>query len=156
MKGIIGESQLSIRNRIIHLTFPRSEPIVKKITDISGKIRWDTDDLCLINQGSGEVTVIIDEYNYHHFDSIRSHILDSKEKLALLTVKESGKDEKVKGIDVPGLYAYFITQLSKKGINIIEIISTSSQLSFIIEESVASNAYNILNSCVTYCKNTGN
>ena len=148
LKKIISKSQLSMKDNIVHLTFPRNQIVVNNINAASQKIRWDLDEICLINQGAGEITVIIDKSNLNLFKDYD----DKKGKLAVLTIKESPIKQKDKGIDVPGLYAYFINQLSKRGINIIEIISTSSQVSFIIEEKDLTNSYSIIKECVEYCK----
>lgn len=145
LKKVVSNSQLSIRDNIIHITMERNETNMKKINEISKKISWDKDEICLINQGSGEITVIADQKNHKLFEG------EIKKNLALLTVKESINE--VKGIDVPGLYSYFISQLSKNTVNILEIVSTSSQVSFLIEEKDLTKSYEILKRCVNFSKN---
>jgi len=147
LKSIVSRSQISMKDNIVHLTFERNESVVNMINNASKKIKWNLDEVCLINQGAGEITVIIDKNNQMLFGKYA----EKRENLALLTIKESSPGE-IKGIEVPGLYAYLITQLTRKGINIIEIISTSSQISFIIEEKDLTNSYNILKECVDYCR----
>ncbi len=145
LKKIISSSQIVVRDNICHVALERNFQNMGKINDISKKIRWDTDEIFLVNQGAGEITVIIDEKN--------SRLIvgrETRKNLALLTVKENNLE--VKGIEVPGLYAYFITQLSRKAVNILEIISTNSQISFLIVEKDLSRSYEILKNAVDYCR----
>ncbi len=144
LKKVISNSQINIRDNIIHVTMDRTLGSMNKVNEISKKIRWDQDEFCLINQGAGEITIIADEKNIKLFNG------EIKKKLALLTIKESITE--TKGIDTPGLYSYFISQLSKRAVNIIEIVSTSSQVSFLIDEKDLTKAYDILKKCVEFCK----
>jgi aspartokinase len=145
LREVISNSQITVRDNVVHMTAERTQANMVKIQEASKKIKWDKDEICLINQGAGEITVIVDK---KHMVLLEGEI---KKNLALLTVKES--DYEVKGIDVPGLYAYFISNLSKKFVNILEIISTSSQVSFLIEEKDLTKAYEILKGCVDFCRN---
>jgi hypothetical protein len=52
------------------------------------------------------------------------------------------------GIDVPGLYAFFIGQLARDGINILELISTRTQLTLVLDEEDLSPAYSVLNESI--------
>lgn len=150
LKEIIAASQISIKDNIAHITYQRNETTANVINEASKNIKWDLDEICLINQGPGEITIIIDEANLNVLNQKKA--IEIRKKLALLTIKEKLVDEKYRSIDIPGLYAYFVTQLSKKGVNIQEVISTSSQISFLIDETDLTKAYEILKSCVEYCK----
>jgi hypothetical protein len=51
-------------------------------------------------------------------------------------------------LDTPGICYFFIKSLAWEGINIIEVVSVKSELTFILEDNDAQNAYGILNSLV--------
>ena len=144
LKAVVAHSQITVRDNVSHLTIERTFQNMQKIQDASKKIRWDKDEICLVNQGAGEMTVVADQKNIQLFGP------ECKNGLALLTVKESDYD--IKGIDVPGLYAYFISSLSRRSINILEVISTSSQVSFLLEEKDLTKGYEILKACIEFCK----
>ncbi|MBU0758062.1 MAG: hypothetical protein KKF44_08375 [Nanoarchaeota archaeon] len=152
LKKIISNSQIVMKDNISHLTFSRSEEIVSRLNKISQKIKWDKDEVFLINQGPGEITAIIDEYNFNYFFDIEKKVTEKRDSLVLISIKETPYMDMEKGIDTPGLYAYFINRIARKGINIIEVISTSSQVSFLIDETDFTRAYNTINESIRYCR----
>jgi len=152
MKNIIADSQLSTKNDIVHMTFKRTDWISSKIGEISKRIEWDQEDIFLVNQGHGEITVIIDKKNKSLFNDCKKYLIEETNNLSLLSIKEaySNNSENKKGIDVPGIYSYFISKLSRNSINIIEIISTLSQLTFILKNKDLLNAYKLLIESIEY------
>ncbi|MBI2655374.1 hypothetical protein HYX06_03040 [Candidatus Woesearchaeota archaeon] len=142
LKKIIANTQLSTKNDIIHITFKRNQNVVNQISKISSKIEWDNEEIFFVNQGSGEITVIIDKKNKQLLDGCRSYLTEYTKNLAVLSLKELFQME---GRDIPGLYAYFISQISRNGINIIELASTLSQLTFVISENDITRAYEVIN-----------
>lgn len=146
----ISNSQVSLKNDIIHVTFPMENLIVNEINNISKKIRWDLDEILFINQGSGEITIVFDKKNKSLFKKILFRAVEIREDSAILSIRES----KIKGmkpsIDVPGLYAYFLNQISSNGINILDVVSTRSQITFVVHESDLTKTYEIINSCIKH------
>jgi len=146
----IANSQLSLKNDIVHATFSRNNSVVSAISEISKKIRWDLDELLFINQGSGEITIVFDKKNKHLFNRILQQALDVRENSAILSIREPKTKGLKPGIEVCGLYSYFISQISKHGINILDIISTKTQITFVIIEKDLTKAYNVVNDCIRF------
>ena len=146
----IANSQVSLKNDIVHVTFYRNNSIVNEINEISKKIRWDLDEVLFINQGSGEITLVFDKKNKHLFGKILANAVEVRENSAILSIKEG----KIKGltpsIEVPGLYAYFLNQISKNGLNILDVISTRSQITFVINEKDLIKSYEVINNCIKH------
>lgn len=147
LKKIIANTQLSTKNDIIHVTFKRNQNVVNQISKISSKIKWDNEEIFFVNQGSGEITVILDKKNKQLLEECKQYTVEYTKNLAILSLKESFQME---GRDIPGLYAYFINQISRNGINLIEIVSTLSQLTFVVSENDIIKAYELINAKIKY------
>ena len=57
---IIAYSQLSIKDDIVRIAFNRTDRIVADINEIVRNILWDPDGVLFVNQGGGEINVILD------------------------------------------------------------------------------------------------
>lgn len=147
---IIASCQLSTRNDVVHMTFERNQVVLEKIADVSRKIRWGQEEMFYINQGSGEVTVIIDDKNRHLLKDLDKFRIEVSRHLAVLSINESISKESVKSIDTPGIYAYFINQLARRSINIVEVISTYSQITFVLENDDLMRAHDIIRRNILY------
>jgi len=66
----IAYSQLSIKDDIVHVTFSRTDRIVTVINEITKNILWDPDDVLFLNQGGGEITLILDREKKALFQNI--------------------------------------------------------------------------------------
>lgn len=150
VKSIISRSQLSTKNDVIHLTFKRDDTILAKILDVSKKIRWNEGETFFFNQGLGEVTIIIDQKYRKLFEDCRKFLIEESRDLCIISVKENSEEKEEKSIDVPGVYSYFIGQLSRKSVNIVEVVSTYTQLSFILKSRDLLRAYSILEDSIRY------
>jgi len=128
----IAYSQLLIKNDIIHITFKRSDNILNLMNNLSKKIQQDSDEIFNINQGGGEITIVCEANKERLFDHLLIEALEIRRKTAVIRIQEA----KLKGIkpsiDVPGLYAFFISLISNNNINILDLISTRTQLTFIV------------------------
>lgn len=147
---IIAGSQLFTKNDVVHLTFKRNDAVLQRVNEVSKRINWGNEEIFLINQGSGEVTIILDKKNEHMFDACSDYMIESTENLTIISVQEVLEKGMEKSIDVPGIYAYFTSQLARRGINIISVISTYTQITFAFEMAEFVKAYETLNECITY------
>lgn len=146
----ISNSQVSLKNDIVHATFFRNNTIVSGINEISKKIRWDLDEILFINQGSGEITIVFDKKNKYQFKKILANAVEVRDNSAILSIREGKIKGLMPSIEVPGLYAYFINQISQNGINILDVVSTRSQITFVIKESDLIKSYEVINNCIKH------
>jgi serine/threonine protein kinase len=147
---IIAYSQLSIKDDIVHVTFSRTDRLVTAIDEITKNIPWDPEQILFINQGGGEITLILDREKKALFQDILPQAIEIREKVAVIRIREPKAEDIVPGVDVPGLYGYFIDQMSKIPINILDIISTRSTLTLVIAEEDLMRAYSALSDCIQY------
>lgn len=100
------------------------------------------DDIFYINQGANEVTVIVDKKNKH---LIKGTPLLHKDNLALVSIKDSLIHTQTNYRITPGFVHMFLSNISKEGINVEDIISTYSQVTFVIEEKYVAQVLKICN-----------
>ena len=103
MEKNIAYSQLSIKDDIVHVTFSRTDRIVTVINEITKNILWDPDDVLFINQGGGEITLILDREKKALFQNILPQAIEIREKVAVIRIREPKVEDIVPGIDIPGL-----------------------------------------------------
>lgn len=153
---LIAYSKLLIKNDIVHVTFNTSDKIVNALNEIAQKIPRDSDEILFINQGGGEITLVFENDKEALFKNILSQAIEIRKKTAVVRILESKVGGVKASINVPGLYAFFINQVSKNNINILDIISTKSQLTLVIDEEDLTLTYSILNACTKYFRSKEN
>ena len=150
-RDILKDSELIMKTNIVDLTLERTKEVMKALNEVSKTIRWDMGDIMFIIQGTAEVTVIIDKKNFKKFDRIKNKIIEKKEDLALLSLREP---EEITSYSrgLVGFLALLSTLLANKNINIWEAATTHKQNIFIIYESDLPKAYETLNKLINFYK----
>jgi serine/threonine protein kinase len=149
---IIAHSQLWIKDDIVLVTFNRTDRILSAINEITQKVPWDPDQVLFFNQGGGEITLILDREIRASFQDILTQAIETREKAAVIRIRESKAEDGVPGIEVPGMFAYFINQLSRNRINILDIISTRSTLMFVVAGEDLMPAYSVLSDGIQHLR----
>ena len=148
---ILKDSDLILKNNILDLTFERTKEVMKNINEVSKTIRWDMGDIMFVIQGTAELTVIIDKKNLKKFDTIKNKIIEKKEDLALLSLREPDEVSSYSR-GLVGFFALLTTLLADKNINIWEVATTYKQNIFIIYESDLPKAYETLKKLIEFYK----
>jgi len=146
----IAYSQLSIKDDIVRIIFNRTDKIVTVINEIVKNILWNPDEVFFISQGGGEITLILDREKRALFQNILPQAREIREKLAVIRIQEPKAEDIVPGIEIPGLYAYFVNQLSKIGINIMDMMSPGSTFMLVIAEQDLMRTYAALSKSIQY------
>jgi len=142
--------ELIIKNKIMTLSFHRTKRAMTLINEISKDIRWDMGDIMFFIQGSGEITVITDKKHEAKFDKLKSELVEKKDSLALLSIREP--DALTYSKEVPGFLALLTQTLSDNGINIYESATTFKQTMFIVHEKDITKAYEAFNKLIEHYK----
>ncbi|UCG89145.1 MAG: hypothetical protein JSW71_11645, partial [Gemmatimonadota bacterium] len=144
LSKLIGYSRLSMKNDISYLSFKRSDEIVEAINSIARGIPRDSDEVFFVNQGGGTITVICEAEKERLLDSVRNQAVYYRPRVGVLSIQEAHEEDVPASIEVPGLYAYFINRLAEGGINILDLISTRTQLTVIVAEDDLTSAFSLL------------
>jgi hypothetical protein len=149
----IAFSHLLVKNDIIQITFKRSDKIVNLMNDLSKRIPENSDEIFNINQGGGEITIVCESSKESLFKHLLPEAIEIRRKTAIIRIQEA-KERKIRpSIEVPGLFAFFIGSISNNNINILDLISTRTQLSVLVDEDDLMKAYLILNNSIKYFRN---
>ena len=146
---ILKGCELIMKNNISSLTIERTKLSVNLINEVSREIRWDLGDIMFFIQGSGEITVVIDKKNEKRFFKLGKKIIEKKDNLAILSVREAQEFENYSK-DVPGYLALLTSTLANNFVNIYDIASTYKQIIFIINEEDLMKAYNALDKLIKH------
>ncbi len=139
--GDIGE--LIVRRNLSEFTFSNSDQLYEKQTALMHRLKSEDPEFLTISRGVNETTIITN----HKYSKIVSVFFDGEEvktthkEIAAITIKLPS----VKS-DVYGFFYYILKHLAWYGINIIEIVSTSHELSIVMNENDTEKALKILNS----------
>lgn len=150
-RDILKDSELIMKTNIVDLAFERTKEVMKLLNEVSKTIRWDMGDIMFIIQGTGEITVIIDRKNLKKFDNIKDKMIEKKEKLALISLREPEEITSYSR-ELVGFFSLLSTLLSDKNINIWEAATTYKQHIFIVYESDLSKAYETLSKLIEFYK----
>jgi|GEM_PF-2054363 len=133
LKKIVSNVQLNVRTDILLLVF-------NKDGELPDKTLFNQDDIYFVNQGSNEVTVIIDGRNER---LVKEKHIFKKDNLSTISLRDSLLHEGENYRTTPGFVYIFLSNISKRGINIEDIISAYSQVTFVVEQKYLPEVYQI-------------
>ncbi|MBU4390024.1 hypothetical protein KKC08_02610 [Patescibacteria group bacterium] len=123
--------QISLQTNLEGVTYERSEEVSKKIQSIYNEIKVDNKTYITITQGINEITIIAESSVIDIFrQKLKNYstIYDISEIVGI-TVKFG-----LKYMSIPNLFYLLIRKLALRNINIVEIVSTATELTFIINK----------------------
>ncbi|MBD3329765.1 hypothetical protein GF357_04710 [Candidatus Dojkabacteria bacterium] len=131
---------ISVKSPLTDITFERTSRSIKKLAKLEN-LRADRNIFMAVTQGVDEITII---YSSEIEDKINEITKKFKPKarfdgLASITVQFSADY-----IDIPNVLFTLISALAYKRINIIEIVSAYSELTFVIRKSDLTNTLQVL------------
>jgi len=133
LRKIVSDVQITSRTDVVLFCLKKGT-LLPDMKDFKG------DDIFFVNQGADEVTVIIDRKNAK---MIKGNILVKKEDLAIISLKDTHLEEIDNYRVTPGFVYLFLDGISREGINIEDILSTYSQVTFVVEQKNALEVFRI-------------
>lgn len=139
------DSNVTIRSNLIEITIHKSRDIEPKIQSIYNLISYKNGDFLTITQGLHEIMIIIDT-------KFKSQILEifeeSEIKMILEELSSVTINIPLEAIETVGMFYIITKTLNWENINIIEIVSTLTEMTFIIKDTDVANAFNCLNKLI--------
>jgi aspartokinase len=134
-------SDIIMKTQICDISVQRTPSFLKKIKNLYDVVDFEKGDLLNIIHGSSEVSIVTNErYKQRFLDILKNeNIVNVEEELVSLTMTFS-KDF----LYTPGVIFNIIRNIAWENINIFEIISTNTELTFIIHKSNAMDGYKAL------------
>jgi len=134
-------SHITIRSGIIEITLYKSDELEKKIQKIYDLINYKKGDFLVITQGMNEVMIMINDIHKTNVAKLftKKEIKKTIEDLSSVTVNIP-----ITAIETVGIFYTITRALNWENINIVEIVSTLTELTLIIKEYDTPKAYKIL------------
>jgi len=146
IKDFLG-SDTSLRYDLFEITYPMTGKVdfAKVISKIFDGITVSPNDFLSVTKGRSEVTIITNARNKSKVRSVFNNLVPKNEthNLAALTITIPEDS-----LEVPGLFYFFTKALTMEGINIVELISTFSEMQFVLEEDFIADAARIIRNLV--------
>ncbi|MBW2976377.1 hypothetical protein KY347_02945 [Candidatus Woesearchaeota archaeon] len=134
--------EILMRTGIIDFNVVKSNSLLNKIKDIYRLINFEKGDTLNIILGSNEVSIVANEkYRQGLSDFLKGEkILNKESDLVSLTIVFDDKNF----LTTPGVVFTAARRLAWENINIYEIVSTMTELTFILSKKDSMRAYNAL------------
>ncbi len=136
------QGEIMMRTNIIDFNVVKSGTLLNKIKNIYNLVSFEKGDTLNIILGSNEVSIVANEkYKEKLSDFLKGEKILTKEfDLVALTIIFEGKNFLI----TPGVIFTAIRKLAWEQINLFEIISTMTELTFILGKKDSMKAYNAL------------
>lgn len=146
LKKGISECNLSMRSGIVDLTLQKAPNIQEVVNEFNKEIDWKRGEIMFIAQGRGEVEVILDRMNYNKIKELISEemILSTIPNLSIISVHQPSTELTF----VPGFYSFLLNNLAMNNINVLEVMSTLTELIIVVSQEQGSKTFEILNEII--------
>lgn len=138
--------QIIIKTGICDLNFVKSPSLMNKLRSIHGLVSFEKGDTLNVILGNNEVSIIINEKYMEKLIRFLpgEKMLNKEQGLVALTIIFSADDF----THTPGVIFNAVRKLAWESINIYEIVSTMTELTFILSKKDSMKAYNVLQELV--------
>ena len=139
------ETDVTIKSDLVEFTVQKSPTVIKSIRKVYDSVDFSKGDFLTMTQGIYEITLIFNKKYKNKFEKIFEHekIIKTIEELASVTIKIP-----IDVVETVGFFYIITKALNWENINIIEIVSTLTELTFIVKEDDAPRAFKVLKGLV--------
>jgi len=141
------QGEIIVRTNIIDFNIVKSSNLLNKIKNLYSLVNFGKGDTLNIILGSNEVSIVTNEKYKNKIPNFLKgeKILNKEFDLVALTIVFEGKNF----LTTPGVIFTAIRKLAWEQINIYEIVSTMTELTFILGKKDSMKAYNALQEFVS-------
>lgn len=130
-----------VRSNLVDYTFRNSDTLLRNQQKLLEIITYKKDFFYTVTQGVYETTFILSDRIKDEIPNIfeGEKLLSSSYGLSSITIKlSSGNTEQ------PGLYYYIFKKLAWNGINILEVVSTSNEVTILLKDQDIDKAFSVI------------
>jgi hypothetical protein len=141
---VFEESRLELKTRICIVVAKNEWIVLRNLEDVVRKILSEKSTMQVMQSANGITVISEDKYLPSITKAIgENHIISIKQNLAEITVKSPARIEETRGA-----FAYLLSMLSERGINLLEAVSCYTDTIFIVSRGDMMDAFDILSSCI--------
>ncbi len=130
-----------VRSDLRDYTFENSAGLISCNRQLMDEIGGEKEIFCTISQGVFETTLVVSNLLESRIREIyrKENLIAQKSKLSSITIRLPESNTEVSGI-----YYFLLKNLAWSGINVCEVISTSNEVTFVVEEKDVHRAFSRL------------
>ncbi len=130
-----------VRSDLRDYTFENSAGLIACNRQLMDEIAGEKEIFCTISQGVFETTLVVSNLLESRIREIyrKEKLIAQKTRLSSITIRLPESNTEVSGI-----YYFLLKNLAWSGINVCEVISTSNEVTFVVEEKDVHNAFSRL------------
>ena len=130
-----------VRSNLIYSTYHNSETLVQKQIQLLNMVNKTRNIFYIFSQGIYETTIVLSASAGKETDKIfaKEQLVTKLKNLSVVTIKLLED-----GTDITGVYYYMIKRISWAGINVVEVISTTNEFTFLVYEKDVERTFSIL------------
>ena len=130
-----------VRSNLRDYTFENSAGLISCNRQLMDEIGGEKEIFCTISQGVFETTLVVSNLLESRIKEIyrKENLIAQKTRLSSITIRLPESNTEVSGI-----YYFLLKNLAWSGINVCEVISTSNEVTFVVEEKDVHNAFSRL------------
>lgn len=134
-------ADITVKSNIVEVTIQNSHDTLNKIRQLLERIEAKPDKFIAITQGVAEVTIITTKNNLTDIEEIiaSDEIILKQTDLSSITVKLPPEN-----VEVPGVYYQILKKIAWKGINIIDTVSTTNEITIVFSQDDIEQAFSII------------
>ena len=147
IKDVLGKSHdLIARSNLAEFTVLNSDFSIEKHKKIIKEAEETKKYFLTITQGVFETTIIISKELKERIEEIlgKGKVISQFDNLSSITIRLPGKT-----VLTPGVYYTILKYLAWEGINVVEVVSTFSEFTVILENKEVSHAFSLLKSTLS-------
>ena|SRR3989344_7042968 len=135
------DTDVVIQTDLFEITLSKSLSIFKTLKNLYDRINFDKGDFLTITQGLHQITIISNKRFKKNFSNLLNSEKTIKEinNLASLTIRIPEN-----AIDTVGLFFMITRALAWENVSIVEIVSTFTELTFILRENDITHSYDCI------------
>ena len=134
--------QIIMKTNISDFTLIKTPSLISKLKSAQSLVNYERGDTLNIIIGDNEVSIVISEQYVEKLKNFLKgeKILNKESSLVALTIRFTADDF----VHTPGVIFTVVRKLAWESINIYEIVSTMTELTFILNKKDSMKAYNAL------------
>mgnify|MGYP001571000124 CR=1 FL=1 len=139
--------EIILKSNICDFTVVKSNIFLAKLKNIHNLVNFEKGDTLNVIVGNNQVSIIINEKYMQKLEKFLSgeKILNKEKDLVSLTIIFTSDDF----LHTPGIVFDIVRRLAWENINIYEIVSTMTELTFILSKKDSMKAYNVLQEIIS-------
>ncbi|MBW3021130.1 hypothetical protein KY334_07585 [Candidatus Woesearchaeota archaeon] len=139
------ESNIIIQSDLISITIYKQYEVQEKIKKIYEIININQGDFLTITQGLHEIMIII---NKKHEPEVKKLFSKNNIKMIVNNISSLTINIPLESIETVGLFYIVTRALNWENINVIDIVSTLTEMTFLIAEKDTAKSFDVLNKLV--------